>query len=59
MQSKLSAFIFLSGNQSHHSPLASFRFVMKPDFSDKDFLANPDLIVKWEQVSQMVTCFAC
>lgn len=34
---------------------ANFRFVMKPDFVDKDYLANPDLIVKWEQVSQMVS----
>jgi hypothetical protein len=34
---------------------SSFRFVMKPEFDDQDHLANPDLIVKWEQVIQMVS----
>jgi hypothetical protein len=32
----------------------SFRFVMKPGYEEQDHLTNPDLLVKWESVCQMV-----
>ncbi|KAJ3000652.1 hypothetical protein HDV02_004337 [Globomyces sp. JEL0801] len=56
--------------QSHHQPKlkksfttpfnkerfvnANFRFILKPNYSIKDHLENPDIIVNWEDVLQMI-----